>query len=116
MTRTWERGELNIATITGVRTKKGVTCDGLGLFEELGYGYSLTHLRTGLALCYLDCNMRRAKILAGRFLDIGDWTLTKSRMGKKMLTAAVALIAEIKCARRFGTGCKPLTAKQAARP
>ncbi len=116
MSRTWENGEFNIATITGVAAKKGATCEGLGLFKEVPFGYSLTHLRSGLALCYLDCEMSRAKILAGRFLDVGDWTRTKSRIGTKMLTSAAALIDKIKCASRFGIKCAPLTAKQAAPP
>ena len=112
----WKRAEFWIATVDGPFKKEGMICGGLGLFEKGVEFYSLTHLRSGLAVCHLFCGERQAKAIAGQFLALGDWTGTASGVRQSLKTAGVALIDATPEAAWFGTKCRPLTAREAARP
>jgi hypothetical protein len=112
----WKRAEFWVATVDGPFKQEGMICGGLGLFERGVEFYSLTHLRSGLAICQLFCGERQAKAIAGQFLAVGDWTGTTRGVRRSLKTAAAALIDVTPQAVRFGTKCRPLTAREAARP
>jgi hypothetical protein len=110
----WKRAEFWIATVGGPFKQEGMICGGLGLFERGTELYSLTHLRSGLAICHLWCKERQAKAIANQFLALGDWTGTATGVRKSLKNAGAVLIDATPEAAWFGVKCRPLTAREAS--